>query len=70
MLSWMKHKLEPSLLGEISTNSDMQMKPLMAGKRRGTKEPLNEKRRVEKLAQNSIFKNEDYGIWSHHLMAN
>ena len=27
MLGWMKHKLESRLLGEISTNSDMQMTP-------------------------------------------
>ena len=28
MLGWMTHKLESRLLGEISTNSDMQMIPL------------------------------------------
>ena len=27
MLGWKKHKLEPSLLGEISTTSDIQMTP-------------------------------------------
>ena len=27
MLSWMKHKLEPRLPGEISITSDMQMTP-------------------------------------------
>ena len=27
MLGWMTHKLESRLLGEISTNSDMQMIP-------------------------------------------
>ena len=27
MLGWMKHKLEPGLLGEISITSDMQMTP-------------------------------------------
>ena len=27
MLGWMKHKLESSLSGEISTTSDMQMTP-------------------------------------------
>ena len=27
MLDWMKHKLEPRLLGEISITSDMQMIP-------------------------------------------
>ena len=30
MLGWMKHNLESSLLGEISTTSDIQMTPLMA----------------------------------------
>ena len=31
MLDWMKHKVEPNLLGEISITSDMQMTPpLMA----------------------------------------
>jgi len=30
MLSWMKHKLESRLLGEISITSDMQMTSLMA----------------------------------------
>ena len=29
-LGWRKHKLESRLLGEITTNSDMQMTPLMA----------------------------------------
>ena len=28
MLGWMSHKLEASLLGEISITSDMQMTPL------------------------------------------
>ena len=28
MPGWMNHKLESSLLGEISTTSDMQMTPL------------------------------------------
>ena len=30
MPDWMIHKLESSLLGEVSTTSDMQMIPLMA----------------------------------------
>ena len=28
VLGWMTHKLEPRLLGEITTTSDMQMIPL------------------------------------------
>ena len=42
MLGWMKHKLESSLLGEISVTSDMQMTPLYGRNWIGTKEPLNE----------------------------
>ena len=40
MLGWMRHKLEPRLLREISITSDMQMIPPYGRKRRGTKEPL------------------------------
>ena len=32
MLGWMKHKLESSLLGEISITSDMQMTPPLGQK--------------------------------------
>ena len=32
MLGWMKHKLEPGLLGEISITSDMQMTPPLGQK--------------------------------------
>ena len=41
MLGWVKHKLEPRLLGEISTTSDIQMTPLEWQKVK-TKEPLDE----------------------------
>jgi len=41
MLSWMKHKLESRLLGEISTTSDMCMTPPLWQKVR-TKQPLDE----------------------------
>ena len=44
MPEWMKHKLESSLLGEISIISDMQMAPPYVRKRR-TKEPLDESER-------------------------
>ena len=47
MLSWLKHKLESRLPGEISTTSDMQTTPPHGRKRRGTKEPLNEGERGE-----------------------
>ena len=41
MLCWKKHKLEPRLLGEIPTTSDIQMTPLEWQKVK-TKEPLDE----------------------------
>ena len=48
MLGWMMHKLESRLLGEISITSDMQMTPLLFGRKlRGTKEPLDESERAE-----------------------
>ena len=42
---WMKHKLESSLLGEISITSDMQMTPPLCRKQRRTKKPLEESER-------------------------
>ena len=47
MTSWMKHKLESRLPGEISITSDMQMTPPYGRKERGTKEPLDEDERRE-----------------------
>ena len=49
MLGWMKNKLKSRLPGEISINSDMQMKPPLwqKAKRKGTKEPLDESERGE-----------------------
>ena len=44
---WMKHKLEPRLLGEISITSDMQMTPPLWQKVRRTKESLDESQRGE-----------------------
>ena len=40
--SWMKHKLESRLPGEISVTSDMQMTSPLWQKSKGTKEPLDE----------------------------
>ena len=45
-LGWMKHKLESRLPGEISITSDMQMTSTYGRKRR-TKEPLDESERGE-----------------------
>ena len=52
MLGWMKHNLESGLPGEISTTSDMQMKPLLMAE---SEEELKSlliwvKRRMKKLA--------------------
>ena len=46
MLGWKKHKLESRLPQEISVTSDMQMIPFYGRKRR-TKEPLDESERGE-----------------------
>ena len=61
MPGWMKHKLESRLPGEISITSDMQW--------RGTKEPLDKSERGEwkSWLKTQHSKNEDHGIWSHHL---
>ena len=45
--SWMKHKLESRLLGEISITSDMQMTPPLWQKGERTKETLDEGERGE-----------------------
>ena len=46
MLDWMKHKLEPQLLREISIASDMQMTPPLWQKPKPrTKEALDERER-------------------------
>ena len=48
MSGWMKQKLESRLLGEISIASDTQMTHHpYGGKRRATKEPLDEGERGE-----------------------
>ena len=47
MWGWMKHKPESRLVGEISITADMQMTPPLGRKRR-TKEPLDEGERGER----------------------
>ena len=47
MLCWMNPELESRLLGEIETNSDMQMTPPYGRKQTGTKEPLDKGERGE-----------------------
>ena len=42
MLGLMTHKLDPRLLGEISTTSDRRMIPFNGRKQRGAKEPPDE----------------------------
>ena len=50
MQGGMTHKLESRLLGEISTNPDMQMIPLNGRKWRGTKEHLAKGEKENKKA--------------------
>ena len=52
MSGWMKHKLEPKFLGEISIISDIQMITPHGRKQKATKVVLDEGeiRRVKKLA--------------------
>ena len=70
MQDWMKHKMESRLLGEITTSICRWHH--LYGRKRRTKEPLDESERGEwkcwLKAQHS--ENEDHGIWSHHFMAN
>ena len=73
MLGWMKPKLESGLPGEISITSDMQMAPpLWQKSEEEQKSPLMKVKEESAKAglKLSIQKNEDYGIWFHHFMAN
>ena len=47
LLGWMKHRLESSLLGEISITSNMDMTPPYGRKQKITKESLDESERGE-----------------------
>ena len=71
-LGWRKHKLESRLLGEILITSDMQMTPLYGRKWRGAEESLDEgdEREWKIWLKTQHSKNEDYGILSHHFIAN
>ena len=73
MLGWMKPKLESRLLREISITSDMQMTPpLWQKSEEEQKSPLMKVKEesAKPGLKLSIQKNEDYGIWFHHFMAN
>ena len=72
MLSWMNHKLESRLPGEISITSYMGMTPTLwqKMKRNWRASWCRWKRRVKKLIKTQHSNNEDHGIWSHHFMAN
>ena len=72
IMSWMKHKLESRLLGEISITSDRQMTSPLWQK---AKEELKSLLMKMKEEWKNWFKaqhpeNEDNGVWSHHFMAN
>ena len=68
MLGGMKHKLESRLLGEISVTSDMIWHQPYAGKRRRTKEPLDEFERGQwkSWLKTQHSENKDHGIWNYH----
>ena len=68
---WMKHKLESSLLEEISITSDMQMTPPAESKEELKNLLMKVKEESEKAGLKfNIQKKENHGIWSHHFMAN
>ena len=71
MLSWMNHKLESRLPGEISTISE-KLYHSNGTKQRRTKEPLDEGEKEEWISclKTQHSKNKDHGIQSHHLIAN
>ena len=59
MLGWMNHRLESRFLGEISTNSDMQMNHLIVESKEELKSLLRVKERSEKAGLKlSIQKNQ------------
>ena len=72
MPSWMKHKLESRLPGEISITSDMQMtSPLRQKVKRNSKASWWKwKRRVKSLLKAQHSENKGQGIRSHHFMGN
>ena len=74
MPGWMKHKLESRLLEEISIISDMQMTPPLWQKEKGTKEPLDEKKKknllmkVKEKTENAGLKQRSKNLRSWHLV--
>ena len=72
MPDWMKHKLHSRLLGEISIPSDKQMTPPLVVEGEEKLESLDVTERVEwKIwLKTKPSENQNYGIWSHHFMAN
>ena len=70
MPGWMKHKLESRLPREKSTTSDMKM--IMAESEEELKSLLMRVKEESKKSwlETQHSKHEDYGIWSHHFMAN
>ena len=71
-LDWKKHKLESRLPGEIPIISDMQMTPPLWQKVRRNFHPFDESENEEwkSWLKSQYSKNKDYGIQSHHFMAN
>ena len=72
---WVKHKLKSKLSGEISTTSDVQTPTsdttLMAESEEELKSfQMNVKEESEKADLKLSIQKTDYGIQSHHFMAN
>ena len=55
MPGWVKHKLELRLPGEISITTDMQMTPPFWQKVKGTKKPLDKRKRGAHQGKNVNF---------------
>ena len=70
MPGWMKHKLESRLPGEISVTSDMQIDTTLMAESEELNSLLKVKEESKKAGLTlNIQKLKDYGIQSHHFMA-
>ena len=70
MLGWINHKLESRLPGEISVTSDMQIDTTLMAESEELNSLLKVKEESKKAGLKlNIQKLKDYGIQSHHFMA-
>ena len=70
MLGWMNHKLESRLLGEIWTTREYADDTTLMAESEEELKGLLMKVKKESWLKIQHSKYEDYGIQSHHLMAN